>query len=201
MMKILLLITAFSFLFAVNLSAQEDDYYDDDEYYYEDEYYEEGTEKALIFDAGFGGAGGMSLGLGFRYSYASLMIGFAGFANDMPNYAVRPPQGIIISPNQPLPGGYERESFTGLLVTADLAYHYQLNQEISAFGMIGYYSQQDSILARETSTGDYYRYAVENTSGIAFGLGGDYGVSEWITLGLGYHTKRGVFARFSYRWL
>lgn len=156
--------------------------------------------QAINFDLGYG-AFGVSAGLGYRYSFLGLSVGVAGLTNDVPAYSLIPPNSqTIFSPNSPLPAGYESKKYYGLIVTGDLTGYYDLNEEFTLFGSVGIYAQQDSVLAVETKSDLKYFYKVENSTGLCFGLGGSYAVSEWINLGLAYHTKRGLFAQIAYYW-
>ena len=154
--------------------------------------------KGIMLDLGYGGSG-LSAGVGFRYWNFSAAIGIAGFANDIPNYARTSPTGVTITPNQPLPNGYSEDRYTSIDVYFDAGYHYDF-YPYSVFAQVGFYSAQDSILAKNMETGSKYFYATESTSGFCFGLGGEYIVNDQVTLGVGYHTRRGGFARFTYTW-
>ena len=154
--------------------------------------------KGIMLDLGYGGSG-LSAGVGFRYWNVSAAIGIAGFANDIPNYARSSPTGVTISPSQPLPSGYSEDHYTSIDVYFDAGYHYDF-YPYSVFAQVGFYSAQDSILAKNMETGSKYFYATESTSGFCFGLGGEYIVNDQVTLGVGYHTRRGGFARFTYTW-
>lgn len=154
--------------------------------------------KAINLDLGYGSYG-LGAAAGFRYSFLSLTVGIAGFANDIPNYASIPPQGVIITPHQPLPTGYVEDKYEALMFTVDLAYNYDI-EDFTIYGSLGYFTAQDSVLAKNINTNDRYSYKVENSSGISVGLGGYYSLNEWICLGLGYNTKRGIFGQFVYTW-
>ncbi len=148
-------------------------------------------------ELGYGGAG-LSAGLGFRYDFVSLSIGLSGFANSIPNYASYKADGINLTTN-PLPDGYTEESYEAIIVTFDAAYNYEF--EIgTAYAGIGFFAQTDTVLAKEVSTGDYFRRGTINSSGICFNLGFDYYWSENVGVGLGFHSKKGIMARFSYYW-
>lgn len=154
--------------------------------------------QGLMFDLGYGPSK-LSAAVGYRWWMFSASLGIAGFANDLPNYARTSPTGVIISPNQPLPSGYEADRYTSIDVFGDLGFHYDF-YPFSAFAMLGFYNAQDSILAKNIETGSRFRYATETKSGMSFGLGGEYIYSDNITIGAGYHTRRGIFARFTYTW-
>lgn len=154
--------------------------------------------KAINLDIGYGSYG-LGAAAGFRYSFLSLTVGIAGFANDIPNYASIAPQGVIITPHQALPTGYVEDKYEALMFTADLAYNYDY-EDFTFYGSLGYFTAQDSVLAKNILNGDRYSYKVENSSGISVGIGSYYSISEWICLGLGYNTKRGIFGQFVYTW-
>lgn len=166
-----------------------------------DEYYP--PVKGIFIDVGAGGDG-MSANLGFRYSYFSVALGLVGFANTIPNYSLTPPIGVIINPNQPLPNGFEADSYTGLIVTADAGFHFDYFYPYTVFATVGFFNQQDSVLAKDNSTGvtrgNKYFWRAENSLGLTFGLGGNYQINDYVALGLGYHTKRGVYGQFLYTW-
>lgn len=158
--------------------------------------------KGLFFDFG-GGGDGLSGALGFKYSFASLSIGVVGFTNDIPNYSQVPPTGIYFNANEPLPSGYEAEKHTGIIVCFDAGFHYEY-YPWTFFGTVGYYTQQDSVLAKEVRNDgrkpSRYSYKVENSQGVSFGGGANYAITDNVSLGLGLHTKRGVYAQFTYVW-
>lgn len=159
--------------------------------------------KGIIIDIG-SGANGVAFALGFRYSFASLSFGLAGFATDIPNYSQTPPTGTYFYANKPLPTGYEEDKYSGLLVSIDAGYHFDYFYPYTFFATVGFYTQQDSILAKEVRNDgrapNRYSYKVENSNGLAFGLGGNYQVSDYVALGLGVHNKRGIYGQFMYTW-
>lgn len=155
--------------------------------------------KAFMLDIGYGGEGGLSAAIGFRYWFASLSVGLSGFAKDIPNYAQYDPS-TGINPSQPLPNGYEEERYPAIILTADLGLHYDLNEQIGLFANVGVYSQQDTLIGKNYTNGNRYYWKYYNSSGLAFGGGVDYAFAEQLIAGIGYHTKRGVFARISYFW-
>lgn len=180
-------------------SAPKTEEENDDDYEYVDDYEREGPYKGIFFELG-SGAAGLSTAVGFRYSFASLALGLSGFANSIPNYSQIPPTGIYFNPNSELPSGYVSEKHTGLIVTGEAGFYLDYFDPITVFGTIGYYSQQDSVLAKQEVTGARYSYKVENTAGITFGLGANYSLSQWVCLGLGFNNKRGVYGQFMYTW-
>jgi hypothetical protein len=140
---------------------------------------------------------GLSAGAGFRYSFVGLSLGLAGFANSMPNFR----KDYWIKESEI--GGTER--LTKMIFHVDANLYWDLSDIVSVFGMIGYYSQSDSILARKvwtaTDSDDYlYQYKAETLSGLCFGLGGHYFFTSQLLIGLGWHSKSGFFAQVGYWW-
>ncbi len=158
--------------------------------------------KGLLLDIG-ASKDGLGLAFGFRYWFASLSIGVTGFANKLPKYSLIPPTGIYFNPNQPLPDGYVEDRYTGTIVTFDAGLHYEYFPW-NFFANVGYFTQQDSVLAKEDRTDGRsparYQYKVENSQGIAFGGGANYYLTDNLGIGLGLHTKRGVYAQIIYVW-
>ena len=177
-------------LSAVSLFSQQSE----EEYEYVTDY------KALQVDLGYSSYAGISAAVGFRYWLFSFSIGLSGFANSIPAYSMDN-YSVNINPMQPLPTGYEEEKYGALLVTADLGFHYDITEDIGLFASIGYYSATDTLLAYNYTKDIRYFYKHYVSDGVAFSLGGDYFVTDVIKAGLGYHTRRGVFARISYIWL
>lgn len=155
--------------------------------------------KGLFLDLGWGPAE-LGIGAGVRYWMFSGELWLGGLSVNTPNYAMQSPPGELISAGQPLPNGYEEESFTTTVIGFDAGFHYDFTPYWSAFAQVGFYSATDTVLARNISDNVYYRYRHETESGIAFGLGAEYAVSEQIVVGAGYHTRRGGFLRFTYQW-
>lgn len=199
-MKLKILILAF-FLMASAINSQEpSDYWDDFEDEEESSYYYDTTKtlKGLVFDFGIGLDGG-SMAFGFRYGILSAHMGFAGLFQNIPNYSYTNPIGVNLNPNEPLPNGYSEEEYTGTSVFGDIGVHLAYLETLNFFANVGYFTQQDTILARSPE-GSYYRYVYRAYDGITFGGGVEYTVSRWFRLAAGYHSKRGVFARFTYTW-
>jgi hypothetical protein len=155
--------------------------------------------NGLMFDLGYGGSGA-SVAVGYRWWHFSGALGLSGFANDIPNYAKVPPVGVVISQNQPLPSGYESQSYTAIDVFLDAGFHIDF-YPYSAFAQIGFFTSQDTILAKNLETGSRYRYATSSDAGMSFGGGLEYIYSKNLTFGAGYHTRRGIFARVMYTWM
>lgn len=194
-MKRFFLLTAVTFMFvSFGFTNQLNNVYADDDFE---------PIKAIFIDVG-GGGNGMSAALGFRYSFASLSVGLAGFTNKIPNYALTPPTGVYFNPTQPLPSGYTEDKHLGLIVSFDAGFHLDYFYPYTFFATVGYFTQQDSVLAKEVRidgrSPNRYAYRVENTDGFAFGGGGNYQISDYVALGLGLHTKRGIYGQFVYTW-
>lgn len=156
-------------------------------------------EKSIFGDIGYFGPGGLSVGVGVRYWFASLELGLSGFTKSVPNYSMYS-YDVGISPSQPLPMGFEEDKYTKILVTGDLGFYVDILDPFILFASIGFYSQQDTILAKDVQEGYRYYYKYYNSSGVAFGIGANYVLDDQFEIGLGYHTKRGVFARVTYYW-
>lgn len=155
--------------------------------------------NAIQVDLGYTNHTGISAALGYRYWLFSLSIGLSGFANKIPPYSMDS-YSVNINPMSPLPNGYEEEKYGALLVTFDVGFHYDINENLGLFGSIGYYSATDTLLAYNYTKDIRYYYKYYITDGIAFGAGADYFFSDNVKVGLGYHTRRGIFARLSYVW-
>jgi opacity protein-like surface antigen len=168
------------------------------DYYDEEEEYEELTltnrEKTIMMIFGELSYGTLGLGVtaGFRYSFVSLSLGFSGFAQSIPN-SIHP------SIYQPFPkkGNYQEESYPFVCVYGDAGFYYDIGK-FSIFATIGYFSQSDTILAREFDTNYLYKYKVKTESGICFGVGAEYLFNPNFIFGVGYHTKKGVFLQLGY---
>lgn len=168
--------------------------------YYDDESddYEELTltnrEKNLMMIFGELSYGTLGLGVtaGFRYSFVSLSIGFSGFAQSIPN-SIHP------SIYQPFPkkGNYQEEGYPYVCVYGDAGVYFDIDK-FSLFATVGYFSQSDTILAREFDTDYLYKYKVKTESGICFGAGVEYLFNPNFIFGLGYHTKKGIFLQLGY---
>lgn len=147
----------------------------------------------------------LSAALGFRFWNFGLSMGLAGFAASKPKY-------IYPSNQYPLPkqGEYEESKFTYVLVTTDFYYFFEIFEDFIITPSIGFYVQQDSVLARSLRTNTpfgvpdfgqlYYLGKTENKVGINFGLGVDYYFLDEYIIGLGYNYRRGIFVRFAYYW-
>ncbi|OGU58517.1 MAG: hypothetical protein A2X64_01340 [Ignavibacteria bacterium GWF2_33_9] len=197
-MKFFLIIILF--LSIISVTSFSGNNYQDDEYYEDEEaYVQEGVVKAVNVDLGYFGPAGLSAAAGFRYWFASFTLGFSGIVNDIPNYALNGyAQGIYQT--KPLPANFDEKNYPALIVTGDFAYHYQILPKVSAFASLGFYSQSDTTLAWDYSNDWYYYWKTQKSSGVAFGLGAEMDYQENLRIGLGYHTKRGIFARLSYYW-
>lgn len=169
--------------------------YDDDT---SDNYEISEIPKSLYGELGYGW-NRLSLAAGLRYWVFGLSMGLNGFANGMPNYAQYIPN-LNLSQTEPLPNGYVSEKYVGLIVTGDLSIFLESFGDFIVSGSVGYYSQADSILAKDIVTGDRVRWKTEVYSGLTFGIGFDYPYTENYSIGILAHTKRGIGIRFSYIW-
>ena len=158
-----------------------------------EEEYEFLPVKDILFEGGYG-VHNVSIGFGFRYDFIGLTIGATGFDNDIPPY-----QNDLSL--QPSVKDFEEKKYTSNVVSIDLSYYYDLNDDFSLYGSIGYYSQADTILAYYYEDDSFYRYKNENVSGITFGAGFQYFISKYMTLGLAYHNKRGALLQLGFYWL
>lgn len=138
---------------------------------------------------------------GLRFWNVGVSIGLAGFANPKPKY-IYPTN----TPPYTLPKEYEREEykFTFVLVTTDFHYFLDIFDDFTISPSFGFFVQQDSVLVRSKRQSDYgqlYFFGkTVNSTGVNFGLAIDYFYSEMITVGIGYHTRRGIFLRIGYYW-
>ncbi len=145
----------------------------------------------------------LTAALGFRFWNVGLSLGLAGFAASKPNYAY---------PSQQYPrpkeGEYEEYKFTYALVTTEAYYFFEIFDDFIITPSIGFFVQQDSVLARSLRYYEpykdfgvlYYLGKTQNKTGVTFGLGVDYYYDDKIIVGLGYNYRRGVFLRLSYYW-
>jgi opacity protein-like surface antigen len=155
--------------------------------------------KAIHADLGFFGPAGLSGALGFRYWFASFTLGLSGLMKDIPNYSTYG-YDLGIYPQSPLPANYDAKSYPALIVTGDFSFYYEVVKKVTGFGSIGFYSQQDTVLAWDFTDDVYYFWKNKKSSGVCFGLGAEFDYNESMKVGLGYHTKRGLFARLTYFW-
>lgn len=153
------------------------------------------SEKLVFFDAGYG-TRNLSFGLGFRYSFIGASLSLAGIAASTPHATYH---GIVY------PKTFTTETYPSTTVSFDLIGYYDWN-DFSFFGMLGYYTQADSLFDKslEDNTFGYYFFhqplASLNKSGISLGLGAQYYLTEAIEVGIGYHTKKGAFLQIGYYW-
>ncbi len=155
--------------------------------------------KGAFGDVSIGGDG-LGVGIGARYMFFGLNIGLTGLANSTPAYALQAPSGVNIIRNQPLPSGFEEERFLSMMIDADLMLYFDLAETISFNASIGFYSKNDTILAKNIQNGSRFIYDNETESGLCFGLGAEYVLQESINVGAGYHTQRGILFRLTYLW-
>ena len=146
------------------------------------------------------GSEGFGIGAGARYMFVGLNLGLTGLANSSPPYAHQNPPGVNIIRNQPLPPGYEEERFMSMMINGDLMFYMDYFEQFSFNASIGFYSKNDTILAKNTATGSRYIYNNETQSGLCFGIGAEYVLQDYLNVGAGYHTQRGVVVRLTYLW-
>lgn len=138
---------------------------------------------------------------GLRFWNVGVSFGLTGFANAKPKY-------IYPSNTSPytLPKEYEREEykFTYILVTTDFYYFFDISDVLTISPSFGFFVQQDSVLVRSIRQNDYgqlYFFGKAlNSIGVNIGFAIDYFYSDIITVGIGYHTRRGIFLRIGYYW-
>lgn len=188
----------FAFSLALNLAIAQGSYTEEQDTEYEEQA-PVGLMKGLHADLGYFGPAGLSAGIGFRYWFASFTLGFSGLMKDIPNYSTYG-YDLGIYPNSPLPSNFYEKSYAAFIVTGDFSFYYQLLPKVTGFGTVGFFSQQDSVLAKEYDDDVYYFWKVKKSSGLCFGLGAEFDYEENLKVGLGYHTKRGLFARLTYFW-
>ena len=148
-------------------------------------------QKTVLLNLGYG-ARGFSGGFGFRYWLFGAQIGITGVGTKIPGYNTY---------DNP-PGGVERKNFPSITVSGDVMLYYDINEEFSAFVSAGFYSQADTLLLWDRATNVYFLKTptTEIKNGLTFGLGGQYYFKENLELGLGYHTKNGIYAQVGYWW-
>ncbi len=158
----------------------------------EDIAYEEGgfiiPENTILAGIGYGGAG-LCFNAGYRYTNYSLQLGLSGIANDIPNYTLRDRINANKDPYT------DKQNHEALILSLDGGYHYNIDK-FTLFGNLGYFWQTDTVLARRTDGVDdnLHLLGTETESGVCFGLGAYYYISDMVDLGLGFHSKHGVYA-------
>lgn len=166
----------------------------------EKEYQGNDIFKSIFLDAGYG-TNKFGFGLGVRYWNLGFSFGLAGIGESIPHYFTYR-EGGNITPETAV----DIEKYSSIHVTTDLYYFHDINDQFTVFGNIGYGVGTDSVLAHhkdDQSTANKNRlYAIgtETNSGITFGLGVQYFLEEWVGFGIGYHSRRGVYAQFNYFW-
>ncbi len=165
----------------------------EEEPYYDEDYRGSDIVKDIFIDLGYG-AEKFGIGIGFRYWNFGASFGLTGIGVSLPDYDkttyLNRTENVIT------------EKYASIAVTTDLYYFYDINDKYTAFVNFGYSVGTDTILARKASSNDdrLYRWGSENNSELTFGLGFQYFFEKWIGLGVGYHSRRGVFAQFNYFW-
>ena len=78
---------------------------------------------------------------------------------------------------------------------ADLLGFVDVAPQVSVYGSVGVYFQSQSRIAQSTATNELYKQTNETNVTGAVGGGVTYSASESVSVGLGYHSLRGVTAR------
>lgn len=165
----------------------------EEESYYDEDYKGSDIIKEIFIDAGWGSEK-LGIGLGFRYWNLGASFGITGLGVKLPNYDnstyINKTEAVIT------------EKYSTIAVTTDLYYFYDINETYTVFANFGYSAGSDTILAKKANSTDnkWYRWGSESNSEFTFGLGGQYFFEKWIALGLGYHSRRGIYAQFVYYW-
>lgn len=155
--------------------------------------------KGLLFDFGYG-LDGVSGAFNIRYWNIAAGIGFTGIAAPSKPFSLSPPVGVRFTPNEPLPQGYSPGNAPGKAVFVDGSYYLPYLKPFTMFATVGFYAQNDTLLAVDNESGNAFYRAYARQSGVTFGGGIEYTNNIWIRTALGYHSKRGVFFRFAYTW-
>lgn len=155
--------------------------------------------KALLFDGGYGFDGG-SFAFGYRFWNITAAIGVAGLAVNIPPYSTDRPPGITFDPTGNLPTGFSRTRVPGKAVFVDAGYYLNYLETLNFFVIVGFYAQNNTVLALQNSSGAYYYVATIKSDGYTLGGGMELKLSDWIRFAGGYHSKRGVFLRLAYTW-
>ena len=150
-------------------------------------------QKNVMFNLGYG-TRGPSGSLGFRYWLFGFQIDATGFSSKIPSSV------NYLKPT----GDVKVEKYGSIAVSGDILIYHDFTEEWSGFASIGFYSQIDSLFDREISSGALYTHqpVTEVTNGICFGFGAQYYFKTInnLEIGLGYHTKNGVFVQVGYWW-
>jgi hypothetical protein len=155
--------------------------------------------KGIFGDISFGNPG-LGIGAGGRYMMFGLNLGLVGITNTSPAYAKQIPTGVTIRRDQPLPNGYEEERFLSTMINVDAMFFLDWTENVSFNVSLGYYSANDSILAKNIVSGSRYIYRNEVKSGMCYGVGLEYVIHVSANIGMGYHTERGFVFRATYIW-
>ncbi|MBX3043004.1 MAG: hypothetical protein KIT33_02030 [Candidatus Kapabacteria bacterium] len=146
------------------------------------------------------GSDGFGIGAGGRYMMFGLNLGLTGILNNSPTYALQYPPGVTINRNEPLPVGYTEEKFMSMMINVDAMFYFDFFETLSLNASVGFYSKNDSILAKNIDTGSRYIYRNEPQSGLCFGVGAEYVLQDNLNVGAGFHTQRGAVIRLTYLW-
>lgn len=131
---------------------------------------------------------------GFRWWYFGISFGVSGFNKSLPPFR----SDTLLMPGQIA----TTEDHPKLILHGEASFYYDVNPYLSLFASIGYYSENDSVLARPYDYHDpyLYRYGTRTFGGLCFGLGGHYFLESQIGIGLGYQTKNGFYVQLGYFW-
>jgi|GEM_PF-3575289 len=165
--------------------------------------------KNVFFDLGYG-ARGVSFGAGVRWWNVSAGIGLAGILTSLPKYSFYDQRTGEVNPMDPKYNyAFNVEKFPSTTVSIDFSYYYDYN-DFSFFVTLGYFVQSDSVLKKFTGLpndqsknvfiGNYYPYGSQNSTGLSWGFGSQYILSESINVALAFHNKKGIFAQIGYYW-
>jgi hypothetical protein len=77
----------------------------------------------------------------------------------------------------------------------DVLGHAPVSRQVSLYGGVGLYFQQVGVLAQSPATNSIYTESQSTRTTTAFSGGADFQIGEGTTIGVGYHSVRGVQAR------
>ena len=155
--------------------------------------------KAICFDVGYG-FDGISGGMAIRYWNIAIGIGATGMLAPSKDFAYSAPIGERFSQSEPLPEGYYADNAPGQGVYIDASYYLPYLEPFTIFATVGFYAQQDTLIAVSYDSGNAFYRGGTTKSGPTFGGGIEYYNSQWIRTAFGYHSKRGFFFRLAYTW-
>jgi hypothetical protein len=77
----------------------------------------------------------------------------------------------------------------------DVLGHAPISRQVSLYGGVGLYFQQVGVLAQSAATNSIYTESQSTRTTTAFSGGADFQIGEGTSIGVGYHSVRGVQAR------